>query len=91
VNAGFRAPIIGGGQGVHFLMTTLCQKILAITTSDEMGPRRLDLEIFFSRPIFWDQSVSVGMMNDGSAIALVTGKREHERKVLTEARINRVQ
>lgn len=91
VKAGFRAPIVGGGQGVHFLMTALWQKILAITASDEMGPRRLDLEIFFRRPIYWDQSVSVGMMNDGSAIALVTGKCEHERKVLTEARINRVQ
>ncbi|MFT7219695.1 MAG: hypothetical protein ACI8Z1_001310 [Candidatus Azotimanducaceae bacterium] len=89
--AGFRAPIIGGGQGVHFLMAALWQQFMRVTSSDVTGPQSLDLEIFFRRPVFWDQSVGVGMMSDRSAIALVTGKNEHKRKVLTEARIKRLQ
>ena len=46
--AGFRAPLIGGGMGVHFLMATLWQ---------QHPPQSFDAEIYFRRPIFWDRSV----------------------------------
>lgn len=72
--AGFRAPIIGGGQGVHFLMSALCRDQL---------PSQLNVEIYFRRPVFWDDAVWVGQKADGSAMALL---REH--KVLTEMRVN---
>ena len=75
--AGFRAPIIGGGQGVHFLMSALFR---------DQTPQLLDLDIFFRRPVFWDDTVTVGQLSDLSALALV---REH--KVLTEMRVNRIQ
>lgn len=69
--AGFRAPIIGGGMGVHFLIA-------------ELWPERgaeLSLDIYFRRPVFWDDEFYVGRAKN--AIALV-----RDGKVLTEARIN---
>jgi hypothetical protein len=71
--AGFRAPIIGGGMGVHFLVHTLWQ---------ECQPTAWDLSIFFRRPIFWDDAFNV-VANPWSALGLVKNG-----KVLTEARIN---
>lgn len=75
--AGFRAPLIGGGMGVHYLLSALWQA---------SPPQRLDLDIYFRRPIFWDDtfSVAVDAGADGwRAMALVK-----DGKVLTEARIN---
>ena len=69
--AGFRAPIIGGGMGVHYLIAELWP---------EHGSE-IWLDIFFRRPIFWDDEFYVGRSDDG--IALIRGD-----KVLTEARIN---
>ena len=69
--AGFRAPIIGGGMGVHYLIAELWF---------ELGSE-IWLDIFFRRPIFWDDEFYVGRSDDG--IALIRGD-----KVLTEARIN---
>ncbi|MGK0473394.1 MAG: hypothetical protein ACJAR0_003890 [Candidatus Azotimanducaceae bacterium] len=71
--AGFRAPIIGGGMGVHYLVHTLWQ---------ECQPTAWDLSIFFRRPIFWDDAFTVAA-NPWSALGLVKNG-----KVLTEARIN---
>tara|TARA_R110002072_G_scaffold5527_12_gene35464 strand:- start:5054 stop:5926 length:873 start_codon:yes stop_codon:yes gene_type:complete len=71
--AGFRAPIIGGGMGVHYLVHTLWK---------ECRPTSWDLSIFFRRPIFWDDAFTV-MATPWSAIGLVK-----QGKVLTEARIN---
>lgn len=71
--AGFRAPIIGGGMGVHYLVHTLWQ---------ECQPTVWDLSIFFRRPIFWDDAFIVAA-NPWSALGLVKNG-----KVLTEARIN---
>jgi hypothetical protein len=76
---GFRAPIIGGGQGVRFLTAEIWR---------HFAPEVLDLDIYFRRPIFWDDTFSV--MVDGQegrwrAIALVK-----DGKVATEARINRL-
>ena len=69
--AGFRAPIIGGGMGVHYLIAELWSEHCS----------EIWLDIFFRRPIFWDDEFYVGRTNDG--IALIRGD-----KVLTEARIS---
>ena len=75
--AGFRAPIIGGGMGVHFLVYELW---------GGNGLRELDMDIYFRRPIFWDDTFEIGLDLSGKAIALVKAG-----KVLTEARINKME
>lgn len=75
--AGFRAPLIGGGMGVHYLLCALWQ---------HSPPEQLDLDIYFRRPIFWDDTFTVGVLTgtDGwRGMALVK-----DGKVLTEARVN---
>lgn len=75
--SGFRAPIIGGGQGVRFLTAEIWRRFV---------PQVLDVDVHFRRPIFWDDTVTVMVdERDGAwrAIALVKGD-----KVATEARIN---
>lgn len=77
--AGFRAPLIGGGMGVHYLLAALWR---------EAPPRSFDLDIYFRRPIFWDDTFSVAAAagdRGWRALALVK-----DGKVLTEARINTV-
>jgi len=77
---GFRAPIIGGGQGVRFLTAEIWRRF---------APRVLELDIYFRRPIYWDDTISV-MVDEGDgrwhAIGLVK-----DGKVATEARINRIE
>jgi len=77
--AGFRAPIIGGGMGVHYLTAAIWQ---------EFDPQVVDLDIYFRRPIFWDDRLSL-MVDDrsGSWTAICLAK---DGKVATEARINRI-
>ncbi len=78
--AGFRAPIIGGGMGVHYLLYTLWQ---------QYNPESFDLSIYFRRPIFWDDSIDVlaDTTNDPwRAVCLARGG-----KVLTEAKINKLE
>ena len=76
---GFRAPIIGGGMGVHYLTAAIWR---------EFNPQNVDLEIYFRRPIFWDDRLSL-CVDDGdetwTSICLA-----RDRKVATEARINRI-
>ena len=48
--AGFRAPLFGGGMGVLFLTATLGQ---------QQPPQTFAAEIYFRRPIFWDEAVTV--------------------------------
>lgn len=43
--AGFRAPIIGGEQGVRYVMALIWR---------ELQPATLDISLRFIRPIFWD-------------------------------------
>jgi hypothetical protein len=75
--AGFRAPLIGGGMGVHYLIAALYAEGIR---------EQLDLDIYFRRPIFWDDGFDVVMAADGGAIGLT--RRDGEQiKVLTEARI----
>ena len=49
---GFRAPIIGGGMGVHYLMAELWTA---------RQPNCFSCNIYFRRPIFWDDEISVGV------------------------------
>jgi hypothetical protein len=81
MRAGFRAPIIGGGMGVHFLMAALWQRF---------QPRQLDVDVYFRRPIFWDDSIAVAVDAPPGgapwrALCLYKGG-----KVATEARLNRL-
>ena len=71
--AGFRAPIIGGGQGVHFLMAAIWGQ----------GLEQVDLDVYFRRPVFWDDTIAVGVSSDLGAVASL-----REGKVLTEMRVN---
>ena len=73
---GYRAPIVGGGQCVRFLTAALWRRF---------APRTLGLEIFFRRPVFWDDTATVmADEREGrwTAICLVVNG-----KVTTEARI----
>ncbi len=74
--AGFRAPLIGGGMGVHYLLAAL----YAVRP-----PVSFDLDIYFRRPIFWDDDFRV--VRSGDAMGLVR-TIDGVTKVLTEARIN---
>jgi len=76
---GFRAPIIGGGMGVHYLAAAIWR---------EFNPQTVDLDIYFRRPVFWDDQLSV-MVDDrgGSWTAICLAK---DGKVATEARINNI-
>lgn len=80
--SGFRAPLIGGGMGVHYFMATLWQV---------HAPTRFDMDIYFRRPIFWDDALFVGVQeseaNQWSAIC-VAKVDNGVAKVATEARIN---
>jgi hydroxyacyl-ACP dehydratase HTD2-like protein with hotdog domain len=78
--AGFRAPIIGGGMGVHYLVYTLWR---------HYKPQSFELSIYFRRPIFWDDAFTVAadpVKNSWRAICLF-----REDKVLTEAKIESLQ
>ncbi len=80
--AGFRAPLIGGGMGVHYLLAAIYA---------EKAPGSFALDIYFRRPIFWDDRFSVvreiheGHESDGMALIRDDGNAV---KVLTEMRIN---
>lgn len=81
--AGFRAPLIGGGMGVHFLMAELWQ------AHEHMGgPHAFDAEIYFRRPIFWDDAVGVYSRADEqsglNAMALLKEDAQGKQKVGTE-------
>ena len=54
--AGFRAPLIGGGMGVHYLTAQMWL---------ERRPQSFDASIYFRRPIFWDEAVQVGVIEAG--------------------------
>ena len=85
--AGFRAPMIGGGMGVHFLAALLWSR---------GAPRALDLDIYFRRPIFWDDRFTSGVLGDDQdspgwkGLCLLRDEGDAGFKVLTEACIRRV-
>jgi len=76
--AGYRAPIIGGSQGVRYMTAALWR---------EGAPARVELDIRFRRPIFWDESFELraeGEKGARSALCLSRGP-----KVLMEMRVAR--
>jgi acyl dehydratase len=77
--AGFRAPIIGGGQGVRFITAEIWKRF---------RPQVLELDCYFRRPIYWDDTFTV-MVDEraGEWRAICLAK---DGKVATEARINRL-
>ncbi len=90
--AGFRAPMIGGGMGVHYLTAALFERSI---------PRTLDMSIFFRRPIFWDEQFTSACVAEDSAgrgefpelghwraLCLLRDEGDKGLKVLTEARLN---
>ena len=91
--AGFRAPMIGGGMGVHYLTAALFSRYL---------PNAVDMDIYFRRPIFWDEEFSSALLaSDVSeaphnhlaawrALCLLRDEGDKGLKVLTEARLNSV-
>lgn len=77
--AGFRAPLIGGGMGVHYLMAAIWA---------QGAPGLIDMDIYFRRPIFWDEAFEVAITAQRDAICL---RQAGSGKVLTEARIRSLQ
>ena len=82
--SGFRAPMIGGGMGVHFLTALLWSRGTL---------NRLDLDVYFRRPIFWDErflSAALGEPRDRGSwtgVCLLRDEADAGLKVLTEARV----
>ena len=72
--AGFRAPIIGGGMGVHYLLYAMWKA---------MDLDSFEMDIYFRRPIFWDHEFTVYRSKDWRALCLAK-----DGKVLTEARVS---
>ena len=77
--AGFRAPLIGGGMGVHYLMAELWKL---------QTPNEFLAEIYFRRPIFWDETIQVGLCNAQDKNLLALGLVKPLSKVGTEVRIS---
>jgi hypothetical protein len=76
---GYRAPIMGGTQCVRFLTAEIWRRF---------APQTLDLDIYFRRPLFWDDTFSVMVdERDGEWKAICLAK---DGKVATEARINSI-
>ena len=76
---GYRAPIMGGTQCVRFLTAEIWRRF---------KPQALNLDIYFRRPLFWDDAFTVMVdEQDGTWKAICLAK---EGKVATEARINSI-
>ena len=69
---GFRAPIIGGGMGVHYLMADLWAS---------QSPYSVVCNIYFRRPIFWDDLISVGVAASDTAFGLLRRDPGYESSV----------
>lgn len=76
---GYRAPIMGGTQCVRFLTAEIWRRF---------PPQTLDMDIYFRRPLFWDDTFSVMVdERNGEWKAICLAK---DGKVATEARINSI-
>jgi len=75
--AGYRAPIIGGAHGVRYLTAAIWR---------EFAPTGADLDIYFRRPLFWDDGFRIlARPSGGGWDALCI---EKDGKVAVEMRIN---
>ncbi|MDP6830025.1 MAG: MaoC/PaaZ C-terminal domain-containing protein [Alphaproteobacteria bacterium] len=77
---GFRAPIAGGLMGVHYYLEAIAH---------QGQPDRLDLEIWFKRPMFWDETLTVLRRKEGDRIAELRIENE-AKKAASLARLNPV-
>ena len=79
IRNGYRAPIMGGTQCVRFLTAEIWRRF---------APQTLDMDIYFRRPLFWDDTFSVMVdEQNGEWKAICLAK---DGKVATEARINSI-
>lgn len=78
--SGYRAPIMGGSQGMRYLSAEIWR---------HFKPRQLDLDIFFLRPIFWDDTFTVMVEERSDQWGAICLARDG--KVMVEARINRIE
>ena len=77
--AGYRAPIIGGGHGVRYLTAAIWKAF---------SPNSINVDIYFRRPLFWDDACDVMVEErDGAWTAMCLAK---DGKVATEMRINSI-
>jgi hypothetical protein len=77
--AGYRVPIIGGGHGVRFLMAAIWK---------EFSPAGIDVDIYFRRPLFWDDTFDIMVAEAGGTwTAMCLAK---DGKVATEMRVNAI-
>lgn len=74
--AGYRAPIIGGGHGVRFLMAALWK---------QYAPWAIEVDIYFRRPLFWEDGFDI--LVDDSADIWPAMCLAREGKVTTEMKI----
>jgi acyl dehydratase len=77
--AGYRAPIIGGGQGVRYLTAAIWR---------QFNPTMVDMDIYFRRPLFWDDSFDVRVDDEAGQWRSICLAKED--KVATEARLKRI-
>ena len=77
--AGYRAPIIGGGQGVRYLTAAIWKRF---------NPTTIDVDIYFRRPLFWDDSFDVRVREEGGKWTAMCLAKED--KVATEMRVNAI-
>ena len=76
---GYRAPIMGGTQCVRFVTAEIWRRFT---------PQTLDLDIYFRRPLFWDDSFEVMVDEQGGEWKAICLAKDG--KVATEARINSI-
>ena len=76
---GYRAPIMGGTQCVRFITAEIWR---------HFKPQTLDLDIYFRRPLFWDDAFEVMVDERGGEWKAICLAKDG--KVATEARINSI-
>jgi hypothetical protein len=77
--AGYRAPIIGGGHGVRYMTAAIWRRF---------NPQTIDLDIYFRRPLFWDDAFTIRVDDHGGRWQSICLAKDD--KVATEARINAI-
>ncbi len=75
---GFRAPIAGGLMGVHYYLEAIAR---------DGQPDQLDLEIWFKRPMFWDETLTVMEHRDDDRVTAMRIENEAQ-KAASLARLN---
>lgn len=75
--SGYRAPIIGGGHGVRYLTAAIWRRF---------RPRAVSLEIYFRRPLFWDDRFQICAQEENGTWTAVCLLKDG--KVATEVRLS---